>query len=270
MSQQISILGTGWLGLPLAIELINKKYRVKGSTTSVSKLESLKSYGIIPYQIALQEAGPEGELELFLEGSDILIINIPPGLRRNPEVNFVAKIQNLKPFIEKSEIKKVLFVSSTSVFTDLEGFPLISEETAPNASSNAGKQLIEVEQLLQNNKEFKTTILRFAGLFGPNRHPASMLSRRSNIKNPEAPVNLIHLDDCIGIIKKIIETESWSQVFNAAYPDHPKKAEYYSKVCKQMGLPTPDYDFETTSKGKIIDSKKIENIVKYSFKKPLV
>ncbi len=269
MSKQISILGTGWLGLPLAKTLVEENYTIKGSTTSENKLKTLSENDIIAYQIALTEDGPTGDITSFLSGSDILIINIPPGLRRNPEINFVAKIRTLLPHIEKSTVKNVLFVSSTSVFADLEGFPLISDETAPNTTSNAGKQLIEVEQLLQNNTHFKTTILRFAGLFGPSRHPAKMLSRRSNIKNPKAPVNLIHLDDCIGVVKKIIEIQSWGHIFNASYPDHPEKANYYRTVCKKMGLPTPDYDFETASKGKIINSHKVQETLKYIFSKGL-
>ncbi len=269
MSKQVSILGTGWLGFPLAQALIHEKYIVKGSTTSENKIKTLKSTGIIGYQIVLSEEGPIGDIIKFLDGSEVLIINIPPGLRRNPEINFVAKIQNLVPYIEKSTVQNVLFVSSTSVFADLEGFPLISEETTPNATSNAGKQLIEAERLLQNNTAFKTTILRFAGLFGPHRHPANMLSKRSNIKNPKAPVNLIHLNDCIGVIQKITEMEKWNEVFHASYPDHPKKAEYYGMVCKQMGLPIPDYDFETISKGKIIESLKVQDVLEYRYLKDL-
>ncbi|MFD2563838.1 NAD(P)H-binding protein [Aquimarina rubra] len=269
MSKQISILGTGWLGLPLSTTLLTKKYVVKGSTTSESKLDTLKNEGIDPYLIEITEAGPKGPVDSFLDGSEILIINIPPGLRRNPESNFVSKIKSLIPSIEQSSVQKVLFISSTSVFDDLEEFPLITSENAPNASSNAGKQLIETEQLLLNNQRFRTTILRFAGLFDERRHPATMLSKRKNIKNPLAPVNLIHREDCIGIIEKVIETDSWNITFNASYPHHPEKAEYYSSICRQMDLPIPDYDFETTSKGKIISSDKISGALNYTFHRNL-
>jgi len=265
MNKKISILGTGWLGLPLAKSLIEEGYQIKGSTTSEGKLSILEQEGVQAYQVTLTEKGPIGNIKPFLNGSDTLIINIPPGLRRNPEVNYMAKIQNLIPYIEKSIAKKVLFVSSTSVFADLEGFPLISEETPPNATSNAGKQLIATEQLFQNHKKLETTILRFAGLFGPNRHPAKMLSKRKDIKNPKAPVNLIHLDDCIDIIKKILDTQNWNTLFNASYPDHPEKGKYYGNVCQQMQLPTPNYDYETPSKGKVIASKKIQAELNYTF-----
>ncbi|WP_378180954.1 hypothetical protein [Aquimarina sp. SS2-1] len=269
MSKQISILGTGWLGLPLSKALLKEEYCVKGSTTSESKLDHLFNEGISPYIIKVSEEGPVGAIDSFLEESEILIINIPPGLRKNPESNFVGKIENLIPFIERSAIQKVLFVSSTSVFEDLEDFPIITSENVPNASSNAGKQLIEIEQLLLSNQKFETTILRFAGLFDTRRHPATMLSKRKSIKNPLAPVNLIHREDCIGVIKKIVKTDSWNITFNASYPDHPKKSTYYTRICNQMNLPKPDYDFETRSKGKVIDSDKVETKLGYTFKRNL-
>jgi len=269
MKQQISILGLGWLGLPTACKLLEHDYLIKGSTTSAHKIKELQDKGIDTYQIELTEEGPVGNMAGLLEGSETLLINIPPGLRRNPEVNFVVKIESIIPFIEKSTVQNVLFISSTSVFADIEGFPLISQETPPNATSNAGKQLIKTEELLQNNKHFHTTILRFAGLFGHERHPANMLSRRSNIKNPKAPVNLIHLEDCMGIIYAIIRTDHWNTVFNASYPDHPEKFIYYGEICERMGLPKPDYDFDTTSKGKIIDSKSLIDKLDYTFKSKL-
>ncbi len=265
MNKKISILGTGWLGLPLAKALIEDSYSIKGSTTSKDKLPTLKKEGITPFAIDLTQEGISGDITSFLKDSRILIINIPPGLRRNPEANFVVKIKTLIPEIETSSIECVLFISSTSVFRDEPNFPKITASTTPNAVSNAGQQLIETEQLLQKNTHFTTTVLRFAGLFDARRHPATMLSRRKNIKNPKAPVNLIHLKDCIGIIKKILTTSNWGEVFNASYPEHMQKAAYYGAICKQMGLPTPDYDFETPSQGKSILSEKIENHLGYTF-----
>ncbi|TPN83914.1 NAD-dependent epimerase/dehydratase family protein [Aquimarina algicola] len=270
MKHQISILGLGWLGLPLASSLIRENYKVKGSTTSSSKTSELEKNGILTFLITLEETGVHGDIVDLLKESETLIINVPPGLRRNPNVNFVSKIRVLIPYIEASNIENVLFVSSTSVFSDMETFPLITEKTIPNATSNAGKQLIEAEQLLQKNDHFKTTILRFSGLFGPNRHPATMLSKRSNIKNPNAPVNLIHLDDCIKIIHRIIKTEHWNEVFNASYPDHPEKYKYYSNICKQMELPIPDYDFNTPSKGKIISSEKVQTVLEFKYNRSIL
>ena len=45
MSQkdEISIMGCGWLGLPLAAQLVKAGYNVKGSTTTPEKLEVLQA-----------------------------------------------------------------------------------------------------------------------------------------------------------------------------------------------------------------------------------
>ncbi|GAA4111092.1 epimerase [Aquimarina addita] len=270
MNKQISILGTGWLGLPLAQAFIDQNYTVKGSTTSISKLDSLQKEGISPFLVSLTESATKGSINAFLEESEILIINVPPGLRRNPDSNFVAKIQNLIPHIENSSIKNVLFISSTSVYADRLDYPVITTESLPDASHNAGKQLIAAELLLQNTISFKTTVLRFAGLFDERRHPATMLSKRKGIKNPLAPVNLIHREDCIHIINRIITTNSWNHIFNASSPNHPAKAAYYGAVCKKMELPIPDYDYDTISKGKIIDASTMEKVLEYKFIKDLI
>jgi len=47
----ISILGCGWLGLPLAEHFRDAGYSVKGSTTSDDKIELLKGKQIAPFLI---------------------------------------------------------------------------------------------------------------------------------------------------------------------------------------------------------------------------
>ena len=96
-------------------------------------------------------------------------------------------------------------MSSTSVFSDED--KVVTEETLPNPNTESGKQLLQCEKLLQDNSHFETTILRFGGLIGEDRNPIHFLAGRSNIENPDAPINLIHQEDCIGIILKIIEIE---------------------------------------------------------------
>ena len=126
MNNYISILGTGWLGLPLSEFFIKKKYNVKGSTTSEDKISLLQKKKIRGYLIKAEEKGPKGNIKGFLSESETLIINIPPGLRSNPNSNFVSKIKNLIPYIANSGIQKVLFISSTSVFADHIDFPIIT------------------------------------------------------------------------------------------------------------------------------------------------
>jgi nucleoside-diphosphate-sugar epimerase len=280
MGIKISILGCGWLGLPLAKSLLSKGFEVKGSTTSESKLEVLKNAGISPFQIQLEEHQVIGTIEDFLKETDVLVIDIPPGLRREisstQEMTFVNKIKTLIPFIEKSGIQKVIFVSSTSVYGD--GFPIveITEETKPNPDNESGKQLAITETLLQSNPHFKTTVIRFGGLLGDDRHPIKFLAGRTNVENPDAPVNMIEREDCIGIIEKILkysetseQHDNWGETFNAVAPQHPTRKAYYHKKAEIFNLPLPTFAEDSESKGKIISSEKVETILGYSFQKEI-
>jgi nucleoside-diphosphate-sugar epimerase len=282
---KISILGCGWLGLPLAKALITKGFSVNGSTTSAEKLSVLENSGISPFLInvtlsaveeALDSKSASGEIEAFMNESSILIIDIPPKLRASNsnrstalEMTFVDKIAFLIPFIEKSTIEKVLFVSSTSVYGETNG--KITDETIAKPATESGKQLLESEFLLQSNPHFKTTILRFGGLIGEDRHPIKFLAGRENLENPEAPINLIHQEDCIGIMLRILyhtePDEVWNETFNAVAPFHPSREDYYSQKARDLNLALPKFNHTKPSIGKTILSTKIETILNYTFTK---
>lgn len=268
---QISILGCGWLGFPLAKSLLKKGFLVKGSTTTLEKISKLVANGIQPSIVtlsAVEGQNNENEINTFLQNAEVLIINIPPKLRGNSNENFVQKIQNLIPSIEKSSVEKVIFVSSTSVYSDDTAINLITEETIPKPDTVSGKQLLEAETLLQNNPNFKTTVIRFGGLIGEDRHPIYFLAGRKNVENPHAPINLIHRDDCIGIIEKIVEKDFWGEIINGVAPFHPTRKEYYQEKAKKLQLPLPEFEEGKKSVGKTISSEKVETVLGYLFLKP--
>ena len=273
--KKINILGCGWLGLPLAKALIKNGFSVKGSTTSEDKMTLLQDVGINPFLISLESDGVSGNCTDFLKESEILIIDIPPKLRGNNAVNplesvFVKKMQHLIPHIEKSTVKNVLFVSSTSVYP--EDNSIITEDSTLNPETESGKQLVVVEKLLQNNNNFKTTIVRFGGLIGEDRHPIPFLAGKRNLENPKAPINLIHQLDCIGIILRIIchteQIEVFGETFNAVAPFHPSREEYYTQKAIDFGLELPQFNLESPTFGKTILSTKVETVLGYTFVKP--
>lgn len=266
--KQISILGCGWLGLPLAKSLIEKGYSVKGSTTSVQKIDVLKKAGIKPFRIELTEDGiTGGKPGPFLANSEILIIDIPPKAKNVSGKIFVKKIESLIPHIKRAKIKKVIFISSTAVYND--DYSTVTETTQAKPDTESGMQLLEAEKLLFVNMfDFSTTRIRFGGLIGEDRHPVYHLAGKENLGNPDAAVNLIHQNDCIGIIERIIERDIWNETFNAVAPFHPKRKDYYTKKAMDLGLPLPQFAEVATSFGKIIDSSHLEKTLEYTFQNP--
>lgn len=259
---KIAILGCGWLGMPLAKKLVSSGYSVVGSTTSPDKLSEIDAIGATPFEIKLYESEISGDIVSFLANADVLIINVPP--QRKTQSEFTYKLKTLIPFIEKSAISKVVFVSSTSVYSDnnLE----VNEKSVLNPDSESGKDLAKSEQLLSSNKNFKTTIIRFGGLIGETRNPVKYLSGRP-LENPKAPINLIHQHDCIGIIESIIKQNIWGKVFNGVTPFHPSREDYYIEKAKQVGCPPP-VPSSGKSTGKTVLSNKLTSVLNYIFIHP--
>jgi nucleoside-diphosphate-sugar epimerase len=259
----ISILGCGWLGLPLAAFLLKKGFAVKGSVSRLERIELLEQKGIIPWQIQISDTEITGEnLPGFL-ASEILIINFPPARREDIIAYHTGQMKQLIEAINKSSVRYVLFISSTSVYPELN--KVITEQDSFEPTKGSGKALIAVEQLLSSQTGFKTTILRFAGLIGYDRKPGRFLSGKKNIEN--GPVNVIHQDDCILIINEIIEQDVWGEVFNACSDIHPTRKEFYTLAASKIGLTLPEFT-EGSASFKIVNSDKIKSRLGYSFKYP--
>lgn len=263
MSRPIGVIGCGWFGFPLAISLINEGYPVHGTTTSKEKIILLKNEGIVPFLIALTENDIVGGISKFLAQLDVLVINVPPRLRGSHRANYVKKVQLLHQEIKKSTLQKVIFVSSTSVYGNCTGE--VTEATIPQPTTESGKQLLEAENIFKNDTNLQTTIVRFGGLIGPNRHPITMLSGRQELSNGNHPINLIHLDDCIRIITAVLRNSWWNETLNGVYPQHPSKREYYTNEANKRMLQIPDYKEDNLTKGKKILSNVLVNVKKFEF-----
>lgn len=261
---KIGVMGCGWLGFPLAMTLLRDDYEVLGTTTTTKKVDQLKQAGITPFIIKLEENGIVGDIHDFLEKLDILIINVPPGLRGKKQESYVKKMRQLHIVIKTSKLKKLIFASSTAVYGEIDG--MVTEDTLPQPQTESGKQLLIAENIFRMDTGLLTTIIRFGGLIGLKRHPVNMLFQRKTLLNGNLPINLIHLDDCIGIIKAVINESWWNELYNAVYPYHPSKKSYYTYEAQKRGLPIPEYIEKGKKVGKVVSSKKLIAMKKFDFK----
>lgn len=261
--KKIAVLGCGWLGLPLAVELRKKDFFVKGSTTKISKLQEIAAHHIDPYLVQLNPELAGDDIQLFLD-VDLLIINIPPGRNSDQASQYQEKMENLAKAIQISPIKKIIFISSTSVYPETNG--MVNENSATDTSAS-GLRMVNAEKVFKKLRNIKTTIIRMAGLIGPERHPGRFFGGKKDIPNGLAPVNLIHLHDCIGIIQHVIRQEIWDETINGVAPSHPTKKEFYTLASEKFNGSRADFLAEKGSY-KIVDSSKIISKYGYKFKYP--
>jgi nucleoside-diphosphate-sugar epimerase len=263
----VSILGCGWLGLPLAFHLKEKGYAVKGSKTTDEGVQLLQEKGIDAYRIALLPEIYAEHVSEFLN-SEILIVNFPPKRREDIESFYPEQIQSLINAISGSVVKKVLFVSTTAIYQNLNKEVTEEDETTPEKSS--GKAVLKAEQLLQASSQFQTTILRFGGLIGYDRNPGRFLAGKENVSNGQAPVNLIHRDDCISIIAQIVSQNVWGETFNACADEHPTREEFYTQMALKTGLIPPKFADDKSCSFKVINNNKLKQRLHYTFRHKIV
>lgn len=253
-------MSCGWLGKPLALELQRMGYAVKGARTSAGGVEELKAAGIDGHVVVLNDTRPEAP-EVFWD-ADVLVINVPPRNRERGVQAHINEMRALREKLETTAIRKVLFVSSTSVYADVNGEVTETNNVIPDAPNGAA--LREVEQLLLESPVFRTTVLRFGGLIGYDRVPTLELLQ-SPRRNNDVPMNVIHRDDCIAIIGRLIEKNIWGEVFNACATGHPLRYQYYSAAARAFGLPLPEKQPVAALPYKTVNSDKLKQWLGYTF-----
>ena len=253
----ISILGCGWLGLPLGKYLVNKGHSVKGSTTSESKIALLSEVDIEPFLLKFSPQIESKNIVDFLN-SEVSIICIPPRAGKYGEDFHVQQIESLIEYLPLSTIKSIIYTSSTSVYPDLNREVTEEDEVMDNHA------LIKVENLLKNLPQ-NITILRCGGLMGGERIPAKYFAGKT-VNTGKIPVNYVHQEDVIHIITMILEKGFWNETFNVVSPEHPIRKDVYLKNCEEFGFQKPI--FEEPSEEipfKIISSQKLIRQTGYKF-----
>lgn len=266
----VSILGCGWLGLPLARRLLNEGYRVRGSTTTPEKRELLGEEGIDPYLLRLN---PEVECEACGRFWDArtLVLNIPPGRGRDDvETFFPAQVASVIEALEDAPVRRLIFASSTSVYPPRTGVAEEADAVPGEASRASGNALLKAEKMLREHGGFETTVLRFGGLYGGERHPVRYLAGREDLDRGSAPVNLIHRDDAVGIIRHLLSGggRKTSGVFNAVSDGHPPRKIYYRRAAEKRGLEPPRFAEDPRTNHTVVSNRKLKERLGYRFVHP--
>jgi len=254
-------LGCGWLGLPLAKHFLKKGHTVKGSTTTSTKKSILSDSGIQPYVFSLGKNTSIDIYKNFLSESDVIIINFPPKRTTDIVTTYQNQIKSIIPYIKPSQ--KVLFVSSTSVYQNTNYWVTEALEAKPEKES--GKAVLAVENILKSEFKDNLTVVRFSGLIGYDRLPGKFLANKKEVSNGKAPINVIHQDDCIGLISSIVSLNCWGETINGCADKHPLRETYYTLAAQKIGVPPPLFRETLDLKFKKISNLKSKELLQFTY-----
>ena len=230
------VLGCGYLGLRVARLWKSQGDEVYAVTRCQNNAELMKQEGIIPLIADITEPKSVSRLPK----TDTVLFSVGMDRKKYDSVHnvYVNGLKNVLSGI--SEVpSQLIYISSTGVYGNFDGAWI--DENSPTAPAReGGKACLAAEEILRNGRfAAQSCILRFAGIYGPQRVPTKALIESQQWKkiSSDGFLNLIHVDDGANIIQKVAERAIACEIFNVSDGNPPKRKEYYQFIAEQLGLP---------------------------------
>tara|TARA_R110002167_G_scaffold34573_2_gene110407 strand:+ start:61600 stop:62526 length:927 start_codon:yes stop_codon:yes gene_type:complete len=261
-STSVGIIGCGWLGKALAINLLAKNISVLATSSKLENVTQLNQQSISAQQLTLPaEATQLGQHDVFTKQS--LVIAITPQFRQE-RTDYAEKITQLvNAAQQRGLVQRIILLSSTAIYDGLAG--TVDEESLLNMTTAKVQILNAAEQAVLNfskqeaKQEAKQGIvIRLAGLVGPERHPGKFILANKTLSNSTAPVNLIHQQDAVGLIEALLQSPFSQTIFNGVSDTHISKQQYYQAAAKAIKVDAPIFAQENCIQEKCTQEKSNE------------
>jgi nucleoside-diphosphate-sugar epimerase len=166
----------------------------------------------------------------------------------------------------RGQVERIIFISSTGIYQGLSG--LVKEEDELELTVKKVSLLAKAEQtVLAFNSQ--ASVLRLAGLVGPERHPGKFLLAKKVLSDAENKVNLIHQADAVGLILALLNKPKLAGIFNGVSDNHVSKQEYYQRAAQALELPLPEFAPSKVSvSNRVVCGDKAKTLLNYSFVYP--
>lgn len=236
------IVGCGYLGLRVATHWLKQGLNVAVTTRSKEKATHFHKLGLKPIVCDVLE---QSTLKQLPESEIILhAVAVDRASGQSMRSVYLEGLQNLLATFEK-RCDRYFYISSTSVYGQVAGEE-VTEQSLCEPTRKNGQICIEAENLVQASK-IDSLIFRLAGIYGPDR----LIARRNQAKqalpvpgNPDAWLNLIHVDDCVAAIAAASERNLRNETILVCDDRPVRRREYYSLLAELMHAPRPQFDNE--------------------------
>jgi len=267
--RHVLIAGCGYLGRRAADAWRQGGTQVSVITRSQSKAAELAEAGFAPIITDLSSSHlprlPDVDTVLWSVGFD----------RSATTTRQEIWIDGLNRLLQRlpSSAKRFLYVSSTGVYGQSNG-EVVDESTSAQPTTDSGRCCLQAEQLLAtalSDSSVDLTVLRMAGLYGPDR----LLRRVTDLRAatplsglPDSYLNLVHIDDAVAAVTKLAAGGT-APLVNVVNTGTLTREEYYSALARMVGAPIPSFDPETVpvrgGNKQVVSSVREKLSLKYRF-----
>lgn len=235
MANPALIIGCGYLGARVGRAWLDSGRAVRALTRS--RAEALASLGFEPIVGDVLEPG---SLRSLPAASTILYsVGLDRAAGRSMRDVYVGGLRNALTALPAGG--RFVYVSSTSVYGQTDG-STVDEDSPTEPLEENGRIVLEAERTL---REFRpdATILRFAGIYGPDRwlRKQPLLRGEAYLGDAGKWLNLIRVEDGVRAVLAA-ETAAPGGTFNIA-DDHPAtRREFYTELARLLGAPEAKFE----------------------------
>ena len=229
------IIGCGYLGFRVATLWQQQGQSVIALTRKPERSAWLAEHGITG--IVGDVTQPETLSQL--PKADIVLVAVGMDRSMYSDVEMVY-VGGLKSVLAKlpSRPKHLVYVSSTGVYGDFGG-QWVDEESTTDPLRPGGEACLKAEQLIHES-EFggQATVLRFAGIYGPDRVPTKQRIESGDWKKLSSAgfLNLIHVDDGARIVDQVSKTQPAGETYLVSDGNPVLRRDYYSYIAECLGV----------------------------------
>lgn len=254
---KIGIIGLGWLGLPLAKSLLNKGFHVIGTTRSRTIELSHEHFSHVLFDPLVKKH----QSTVYFGDLDVLVLAFTPS--RVDEKAYAKDCVRMLDLVSPS--CKVIQISSTSVYPERNGIFSELDYPAGSVKTNAiGYAELAISSMLRD----RLTVIRMSGLVGPKRYPVTAMTKSGKTYQAMDRVNLIHLEDAIGLTEHVIQQKLWNKTINGCATEHPFKGAFYTGMASRLGIDPPLFEDRTRSERIISNQLSLDLGYKYIYPNP--
>lgn len=276
---RVLIVGCGYVGVALGTELVRQGHEVFGLRRTVKIDDDLVAAGIRPLVGNVTQPPDLAALPGPFDWVVNLVSSTKGGVNEYREA-YLKGNENLINWLSSSPPRKFVYTSSTSVYGQTDS-ALVKESSPIEPVSETSKVLVETEQVLMEaarTRQFPGVILRVAGIYGPGRGHLfqQYLKNEARIAGKgDRIVNMIHIDDLVGMIITTLKNGRSGEVYNAVDDEPVAQIHFFRWLSETLGKWMPPFATEQENANrkrgltnKKVSNRKIKMELGYQFKYP--
>lgn len=226
-NKTIALVGCGDIGCRLAPQLLAQGAVVHGFRRNIAALPT----GVIAHALDVQQ--PATLTALHDIAFDYVVVTLSPGEMSDAayKATYVDGLQNILAALNTSALRKLIWVSSTSVYGQSDGSD-VDENSATEPARYAGQRQLQAEQLLTALGD-NACVVRFSGIYREGRHRMIEQIRAGKISSQienDYITNRIHIADCVGVLQHLINLDAAGKPLQPVYLASDSSPVHYSEL----------------------------------------